>query len=125
MLAFWERALATPAWPGPPLWIHGDFHPGNLIVTGGAVTAVIDFGDLTGGDPATDLSSAWILLPSSTRSTFRDAARGSANPVDDHTWMRARAWAVALGLAHAASSRGDPAMAALGLRAVEAALTDG
>src|SRR5437773_2048766 len=44
VLAAWEEALHAPSWSGPPLWIHGDLHPGNLIVTAGRVSAVIDFG---------------------------------------------------------------------------------
>jgi aminoglycoside phosphotransferase (APT) family kinase protein len=23
----WNAVLAAPSWPGPPVWIHGDFHP--------------------------------------------------------------------------------------------------
>ncbi|MFI5955313.1 phosphotransferase [Cryptosporangium sp. NPDC051539] len=56
--------VATPPWPGPPLWLHGDPHPSNLLVTDAAparLAAVIDFGDLTAGDPATDLSAGWAL----------------------------------------------------------------
>ena len=30
-LDMWGRVLATPAWPGPPLWIDGDLLPGNLL----------------------------------------------------------------------------------------------
>ena len=44
VLALWERVVSTPAWSGPPLWIHGDLHPGNLLVSGGRLSAVIDFG---------------------------------------------------------------------------------
>jgi aminoglycoside phosphotransferase (APT) family kinase protein len=47
VLGLWDRALSTASWPGPPLWIHGDFHPGNFLVSGGRLAAVIDFGDLT------------------------------------------------------------------------------
>ena len=70
VLDLWGRVLATPPWSGPPLWIHGNLHPGNLLVSEGRLSAVIDFGDLTAGDPATDLSAFWMLLPSSERQTF-------------------------------------------------------
>ena len=35
VLGLWERALAAPPWSGPPLWLHGDLHPGNLLVSDG------------------------------------------------------------------------------------------
>ena len=57
----------------------------------GRISAVIDFGDLNGGDPATDLSTAWIVFPSHVRSVFRAAA----GDVDDNTWRRAEGWALA------------------------------
>lgn len=106
------------------MWIHGDLHPGNLLVSGGRLSAVIDFGDLTAGDPATDFSVAWMVLPPSARSTFRAAARGAADAIDDDTWMRARGWALALGLACLASSRDDEPMRALGRMTIDAALND-
>jgi aminoglycoside phosphotransferase (APT) family kinase protein len=124
VLDLWERVLATPPWPGPPVWIHGDLHPGNLLVSGGRLAAVLDFGDLAAGDPATDLSVAWMLLPATARSTFRAAARGALDSLDDDTWMRARGWGLAMGLAHLAASRDDEAMAALGRMTIDAALTD-
>lgn len=123
VLQLWERVLSAPPWSGPPLWIHGDLHPGNLLVNQGRLSAVIDFGDLAAGDPATDLSVIWMLLPPSTRPLLRASARGEFNPVDDHTLMRARGWALALGLAYLGSSRGDEAMRTLGLATIEAALS--
>lgn len=41
--AIWERALASP-YTGPPVWLHGDLHPGNLLVRNGRLIAVIDWG---------------------------------------------------------------------------------
>ena len=118
-LNLWEQALATPPWPGPPLWLHGDLHPGNLLVTDGRLSGVIDFGDLTSGDPATDFAVLW-MLPSSIRARF-NAWKGNA---PDALEMRARGWALALGLAYLAHSRDDAPMAALGLRTVNAALNE-
>jgi aminoglycoside phosphotransferase (APT) family kinase protein len=106
------------------LWIHGDLHPGNLLVSGGRLSAVIDFGDLTAGDPATDLSVIWMWLPPSARQTFLTSARAESDPLDDHTLMRARGWALALGLAYMANSRDDEAMLALGRATVDNALSD-
>ncbi len=59
----WDELLDTPTWIGRPQWIHGDLHPANIVVDSGLITAVLDFGDLTVGDPATDLSVAWMMLP--------------------------------------------------------------
>ena len=119
VLALWDRALSTPLWPGPPLWLHGDLHPGNLLVSDGRLSGVIDFGDLTAGDPATDVSVLW-MLPRSIRSRFQ--AWVGAEP--DALKMRARGWALALGLAYLAHSRDDAAMTALGQRTIRAALDD-
>jgi aminoglycoside phosphotransferase (APT) family kinase protein len=118
-VSLWDRALSTPSWPGPPLWLHGDLHPGNLLVSDGQLSGVIDFGDLTSGDPATDLAVLW-MLPPSIRAHF-DAWAGADV---DALKMRARAWAFALGLAYLAHSRDDAAMAALGQRTVTAALDE-
>ena len=123
-LDLWERACAVTPWPGPPLWIHGDLHLGNLVVRDGRVSAVIDFGDMAAGDPATDLSVMWMLLPPSLRSVLVESARGTFDPIDRHTLMRARGWALALGLAYLADSHGDEAMGTLGLATITAALND-
>jgi aminoglycoside phosphotransferase (APT) family kinase protein len=49
VLDLWQAVLEAPRFPGPPVWIHGDLHPGNLIVEDGRLSGVIDFGDLTSG----------------------------------------------------------------------------
>ncbi len=92
----WQTALAAPAWRGAPLWLHGDLHPANVIVRDGALAGIIDFGEMCAGDPATDLSAAWILLPAGAAARFFDAYEG----VDEATVARARGWGIlrALGL---------------------------
>lgn len=92
----WAEAVAAPAWQGAPLWLHGDLHPANVVVRDGVLAGVVDFGDLCSGDPATDLSAAWLLLPTGAASRFFDAY-GRA---DAATASRARGWALlrALGL---------------------------
>jgi aminoglycoside phosphotransferase (APT) family kinase protein len=122
LLDLWNQLVRTPAWTGTPLWVHGDFHPGNVLVSQGRVSAVIDFGDLCAGDPATDLSIAWMLLPSSARLIFRASARESSSGIDDDTWMRARGWALTLGLVFLASSRDNEVLAGLGRATLEAVL---
>lgn len=83
--AVWEEALRTPGWDGPPVWLHADLMPGNLLVEAGRLTSVIDFGCLGTGDPACDLFPAWNLLPARAREVFREALG-----VDDATWIRGR-----------------------------------
>jgi aminoglycoside phosphotransferase (APT) family kinase protein len=116
----WQELLATPADPGPARWLHGDVHPLNLIVHQGRLAAVIDFGDITAGDRASDLAGAWTFLDRADRDRFR-AAAGAEAPVDDDTWARARGWALALGVAIA---NGDDRVAEFGRRALLAALHD-
>ncbi|MFH9395639.1 aminoglycoside phosphotransferase family protein [Streptomyces sp. NPDC017556] len=71
--ALWDDAVAAPEWEGPPVWVHGDLHPANVVVSDGTLSGVIDFGDLFAGDPAWDLAAAWIVLPAGAASRFFDA----------------------------------------------------
>jgi aminoglycoside phosphotransferase (APT) family kinase protein len=87
-LAAWEAALAA-RWTGPPVWVHGDIAPGNLLVRDGALAGVIDFGCVAVGDPACDLVIAWTFLDGPARPAFREAA-----PADAAMWTRARGWAL-------------------------------
>ena len=87
-LAAWERALAT-RFDGPPVWVHGDVVATNLLVAGGELSAVIDFGCCAVGDPACDMAVAWTLFSGESRRTFREALG-----VDDATWERGRGWAL-------------------------------
>ena len=85
----WELALAAPVWSGEPVWLHGDLHAHNLLAIGGRITAVIDFGLLAVGDPATDLMVAWKMFDAKGRDVFRAAVKA-----DDTAWARARGWAL-------------------------------
>ncbi|POX58978.1 phosphotransferase [Streptomyces sp. Ru62] len=91
--ALWEEALWAPAHSGPPAWAHGDLSPGNVLVDGDRLSAVIDFGCAGVGDPAVDLIVAWNLLPASARDTFRKAVGA-----DDAEWARGRGWALSISL---------------------------
>ncbi|MCC2316069.1 phosphotransferase [Cellulomonas xiejunii] len=68
--AVWDDAVAAPAWRGPPVWVHGDLHPANVVVADGTLAGVVDFGDLFAGDPAWDLAAAWLLLPAGVTARF-------------------------------------------------------
>jgi hypothetical protein len=50
--------------------------------------------------------------------------REQLNATDDDPWVRARGWALALGLAYLDSSQDDEAMGMLGRAVVDAALND-
>jgi hypothetical protein len=65
-----------------------------------------------------------MLLPASARSTFRAAARRESDSLDDDTWVRARGWAMTLGLTYLATSRDDESMGALGRATIDRALHD-
>jgi aminoglycoside phosphotransferase (APT) family kinase protein len=107
----WREALDAPRWDGPALLLHGDLHPGNLLLdVEGGLRAVLDFGDVTSGDPATDLATAWLTFDGEARERFR---RALPTPPDAATWLRARGWAVAMATALATASDDNPRMAAL------------
>src|SRR6185436_18418399 len=84
----WAVALAAP-FAGPPVWVHGDVAPGNLLVAEGRLCAVIDFGQLAVGDPACDLAIAWTTFSAASRAAFRGRL-----PLDAACWARGRGWAL-------------------------------
>ncbi|OLB81013.1 MAG: phosphotransferase [Actinobacteria bacterium 13_2_20CM_2_71_6] len=88
-LRSWQESLDTPPWDGPEVWVHGDLLPGNLLVVGGRLSAVIDFGCLNVGDPACDLQPAWYMFAGDSRRRFR-----AELDVDDASWSRGRGWAL-------------------------------
>lgn len=91
--AAWDAALRIPTWTGPPVLVHGDLLPGNVLVTAGRLSAVIDWWAGATGDPACDLMVAWNLVPASSRQIVRAGVQ-----VDDATWERGRGWALSKGL---------------------------
>jgi aminoglycoside phosphotransferase (APT) family kinase protein len=88
--AAWEHALAAPGWCGPPVWLHGDLMPTNLLVRDdGALAGVLDFGVCTTGDPACESLLAWMTLTPPARAYYRKLVE-----IDDAAWARARGWAL-------------------------------
>ncbi|HEY2794557.1 MAG TPA: aminoglycoside phosphotransferase family protein [Micromonosporaceae bacterium] len=116
----WERALAAPAWDREPVWCHGDFHVGNLLMRDDRISAVLDFGGLGYGDPACDLDIAYTLMTPRTRAIFR-----AALDLDAAAWDRGRGWALAGGVnAHAAYAATEPRVAEQTRRQLTAILAE-
>ncbi|OAM01709.1 aminoglycoside phosphotransferase family protein [Wolbachia endosymbiont of Dactylopius coccus] len=88
IMSFWEKAISS-RWSKNPVWIHGDFASGNILVKDACVAAIIDFGCMAVGDPACDLVIAWTLLDSESRRIFK-----SHLCLDPDTWARASGWAL-------------------------------
>lgn len=92
-VAIWQDALDAPPHAGAGVWLHGDMHASNLLVTNGVLAAVIDWGCMGVGDPACDLLPAWYFFDAPARSVYLDALS-----VDDAMLRRGRGWAVSMAL---------------------------
>jgi aminoglycoside phosphotransferase (APT) family kinase protein len=118
----WAEALAAPAYDGVPVWLHGDPHPANLVADGDRLSAVIDFGDVTSGDPASDLGMAWLTFDAAGRARFRaviDAEARDGRGWDAGMWRRAQGWAVLFTSICFAYPDTHPIMVGVGEHAVE------
>jgi len=74
-----------------PCLQHGDLYTRHLLLDDRCrLTGVIDWGDLHVGDPAMDLSAAWLVLPPQARERFLEVY----GVIDPLTWRRARFRAV-------------------------------
>ena len=96
-----ERLLAEAERLPPPAAeavVHGDLHFRHVLVEDGAVTGVIDWGDVCRADPAVDLQLVWSFLPPGAREPFL-RAYGAAS---DEQLLRARVLALSLCAALAA-----------------------
>ena len=90
----WSEGLVAPS-DGRSTWIHGDLHARNVLTLDGTITGVIDWGDMTSGDPAIDLACLWMLLPNEAA---RAEAQRAYGPASSALWARARGWAVLFGV---------------------------
>jgi aminoglycoside phosphotransferase (APT) family kinase protein len=119
-MAAWEQALQAPAWEGTAAWIHADLLRPNVLVHGGRMSAVIDFGSLGVGDPAADLIAAWSIFGQAGREAYR-----AALDPGDGSWDRARGVAL-----HQAANiipyyaESNPGFVALAKRTIEEILAD-
>lgn len=90
----WEAALAAPI-DVNRTWLHGDLHARNVLVDEGQLTGVIDWGDITAGDRATDLAAVWMLFADPVA---RSRALSASGSVSQATYLRAKGWAVNFGV---------------------------
>jgi aminoglycoside phosphotransferase (APT) family kinase protein len=90
----WAEGLSAPE-DTTPTWLHGDLHARNVLVNEGRIAAIIDWGDITSGDRATDLASIWMLLETKEA---RNQAIAAYDANDEALWRRAKAWAVIFGV---------------------------
>jgi aminoglycoside phosphotransferase (APT) family kinase protein len=84
----WAVLRDLPRTAAGDVMTHGDLIPGNVLVSDGRLTAVIDVGGLGPADPALDLVCAWHLLDAGPRQVLRDDLG-----CDDLEWERGKAWA--------------------------------
>lgn len=85
----WDAAVST-VWTGPPVWVHGDVAPGNMLFdSSGRLAALIDFGQACVGDPACDLAFAWLSCSSRERDRLHDRLE-----LPEDAWLRGAAWAL-------------------------------
>jgi aminoglycoside phosphotransferase (APT) family kinase protein len=118
----WNKALNAPV-DVKAKWLHGDLHPGNILVESGAIAGIIDWGDITSGDIATDLASIWMLF--SDRNARQQAIAEYAN-VSEATLQRALGWAILFGVVLLDSGLVDhPRHAAIGDRTLRRVSEDG
>ena len=112
----WRLALAQDT-VKESVWLHGDLHARNVLVENGAIVAVIDWGDITSGDWATDVASLWMLFDD-------EKAIGLALhhlQADAALIARARGWAFSFATMLVDSGRVDnPRHEAMGYRTFKA-----
>jgi aminoglycoside phosphotransferase (APT) family kinase protein len=111
----WQAMRALPRGAAGDVMSHRDLIPGNVLVSGGRLTGILDAGDLGPADPALDLVAAWHLLQDGPRQVLREDLR-----CNDLEWERGKAWAFeqAMGLVWY-YAQSNPAMSGLGRRTLE------
>lgn len=89
----WKEAVCAKT-PDRQCFIAGDMHARNILTLGGRLRAIIDWGDMCAGDPATDFMSVWGLFED------KDARRAVIDHygADDDFIVRAKGWAIFSGV---------------------------
>jgi len=117
----WNLSLNTPI-DVKGKWIHGDLHARNVLVQNGRITGIIDWGDITSGDIATDLASIWMIFPDPGSRRKLLSAYGNLSA---ETLQRARGWAILFATFLLDTGLVDnPRNAEMGRRAIQRILQD-
>ena len=90
--AVWFRSLNAKS-SSNICWLHGDLHARNILVDSGKISAIIDWGDITSGDVATDLASIWALFEDADARAMALESYGA----DADEIARAKGWAIVFG----------------------------
>ncbi len=124
VLELWDVLVATPPWPGPPLWLHGDPHPGNVLVHDDAIVCGHRLRRPDSRRPGHGSRCSLALVRCRGHGRRLRAAYEQDHAPNEGTWARARGWALCLGVALIANSDDDPLLAAVGRHAVREVLAD-
>lgn len=91
-----ERILASaealPPSTSALVLVHGDLHLRHVLVEGGSISGVIDWGDVCRADPCIDLTLVWSLLSPAGRARFL----AEYGPVTAEQHLRSRVLALVL-----------------------------
>lgn len=84
--AVWDRRheLLKSLDAVPVVLCHGDFHPGNLIDTGGESTTVLDWGTLGTGPAGTDLAHLALATLTDPFASYLDGLQGKVDAESAH-----------------------------------------
>ena len=101
-----EVGESAQRFAGSARWVHGDLHPGNIVVArDGSLAGLVDFGDVCAGDPACDVATAWWLFDAEARAEFLAILEP-----DDALLGRARGWVALIASAILAAGPGPVAV---------------
>ncbi|MFJ8603095.1 aminoglycoside phosphotransferase family protein [Streptomyces shenzhenensis] len=116
----WATLRDLPRGAAEDVMAHGDLIPGNMLVSDGRLTGILDVGGFGPADPSLDLVSAWHLLEAGPRQVLRDHLG-----CNDLEWERGKAWAFiqAMGLVWY-YVESNPTMSRTGRRSLERVLAD-